>query len=59
MPSDEMIIAASEYQVFHTHSGFPEVAVFASGLKGLKVVESLWTRCLYRLKNLYLYGRRS
>jgi len=37
--ADEKVIKASEYQVFHTHSGNPQLALWASDIEDLKVVE--------------------
>ncbi|MBM3713150.1 MAG: hypothetical protein FJW56_06910 [Actinobacteria bacterium] len=38
-PADLKIIEASPYQVFHTHSGFPDLSEWVLHLEGLKVVE--------------------
>jgi len=68
-PAEMKIIAASEYQVFHTHSGIPEYAQWVSELEGLKVVEvtmdpvsapiedliPLWNRILKK-KSLIISG---
>ena len=39
MPADEKIIEASEYQVFHTHSGSSQYAKWVAEIEGLKVLE--------------------
>lgn len=39
LPADEKAINAIEYQVFHTHSGSPKIAQWASKIEGLKAVE--------------------
>jgi hypothetical protein len=38
-PAEIKIIQASEFQVFHTHSGLPSYAEWISKIEGLKVVE--------------------
>ena len=38
-PADAKIIEASPYQVFHTHSGFPDLSKWVLELEGLKAVE--------------------
>jgi hypothetical protein len=39
IPAAQRIIAASDYQVFHTHSGIPEYSRWVSTIPDLKVVE--------------------
>lgn len=39
VPAEQRILAASEYQIFHTHSGMPEYSRWVSTIPGLKVVE--------------------
>jgi len=39
MPADSRVIEASEYQVFHTHSGKPECARWVAGIDKLKALE--------------------
>lgn len=38
-PADEKVIKASDYQVFHTHSGSPQYACWVANIEALKVVE--------------------
>lgn len=68
-PAENKIIEASEFQVFHTHSGLPNYAEWISKIEGLKVVEMtidpisptveelipLWKRILER-KSLIITG---
>lgn len=39
LQAEEKAVTAIDYQVFHTHSGSPKIAQWASKIKGLKAVE--------------------